>query len=118
LIYFEQQFLEIGHTFEIVSPAWPGAERLSLLVEKSAGLFIYAATICRFIKRNDQWGPDDLLGIFIPCDTAAKSRKRKRKTPKTSPFLELDKIYTQILDYSLKRTENQDQAEIADEIAR
>jgi len=117
LTYFKQQFLEIRNTFEIVGPAWPGAERLSLLVEKSAGLFIYAATVCRFIKQNDQWGPDDLLGIFIPCDTAGKSRKRKRKTPKTSPFSELDKIYTQILDYSLKRIKNQDQAEIADEIS-
>jgi hypothetical protein len=117
LTFFKQQFSEIIHNFENISPDWPGVERLTLLVQKSGGLFIYAATVCRFVKSNDQWLPDDLLGMFIPCDTAKKSRKRKRRTPTTSPFSELDKIYTQILDYSLKRIKNpQDQADIASEI--
>jgi hypothetical protein len=117
LIFFKQQFSEIRYIFENISPDWPGVERLGLLVEKSGGLFIYAATVCRFIKSNDQWSPDDLLGIFIPNDTSKESQKRKQRMPKSSPFSELDKIYTQILDYSLKRIENpQDQADIADEI--
>jgi hypothetical protein len=117
MTFFNQEFLEIRHIFENISPDWPGIERLTLLVQKSGGLFIYAATVCRFIKSNDQWLPDDLLRIFIPSDSAKKSRKLKRRMPTTSPFSELDKIYTQILDYSLKRIENpQDQADIAGEI--
>ena len=117
--FFKQQLSEIGAEFEGIASDWPGLDRINALVEKSDGLFIYAATICRFIKNHGHWSPDNLLRIFIPSDPIDRPRKRRRieATPSTSPFLELDKIYTYILEHSLKRIEDpQDQKEIASEV--
>ncbi|OCK90674.1 uncharacterized protein K441DRAFT_617682 [Cenococcum geophilum 1.58] len=101
LTFFKMQFSEIREIFEEVAPDWPGEHRLNLLVNKSEGLFIYAATVCRFLKSN------------YHCE----SRKRKRSTPLKSPYLELDKMYTQILSYSLKHIEDlRDKAHIANEM--
>ena len=116
LTFFKKEFSEI-RDIEEVAPDWPGEHRLNLLVNKSEGLFIYAATVCRFLKNNDHWSPEDLLSVFVSDIQVNKSRKRKRSAPLKSPFSELDKIYTQILDYSLKHIENpRDKARIAKEM--
>ena len=120
LTFFKMQFSEIREIFEEVAPDWPGEQRLNLLVNKSEGLFIYAATVCRFLKSNYHWSPDDLLSIFVPDVPdiqGSKSQKRKRSTPLKSPFSELDKMYIQILGYSLKHIEDlRDKAHIANEM--
>lgn len=116
--FFEQRFSEIADEFEDVTPDWPGQERIAALVERSDGLFIYAATICRFIKDNDRWSPDDLLAIFLPRDAVETSGKRQRKPklPRISPFSELDSIYSQILEQSLRGIKHEeDRIEIANE---
>jgi hypothetical protein len=117
--FFKKQFSELSEEIEGIASDWPGPERINALVEKSDGLFIYAATVCRFIKGHDQWSPEDLLRMFIPNDSADRPRKRRQKqaTPWMSPFSELDKIYTFILEHSLKRIEDpRDQDEIASEV--
>jgi len=117
LTFFKMQFSEIREIFEEVAPDWPGEQRLNLLVNKSEGLFIYAATVCRLLKRNYYWSPDDLLSVFVPDIQGSESRKRKRSTPLKSPFSELDKMYTQILGYSLKHVEDlRDKAQITNEM--
>lgn len=115
--FFKTQFSEISKEFNSIPPDWPGLERLNALVKKSNGLFIYAVTIYRFIKEHDQWSPEDLLTTFLPNESPDRPRKRRRKqaVPQTSPFIELDKIYTQILEHSLKRINSQDQEQIAGE---
>ena len=119
LTFLKQQFGEIRDIFEEVSPDWPSEERLSLLVAKAEGLFIYAATVCRFLKGNDQWPPEDLLSIFIPLCAEGQSKMDERSTPHQSPFSELDEIYGQILDQSLKRIGNpKDRAVIAGGLRR
>jgi hypothetical protein len=120
-IFFKTQFLEMSKEFEGIASDWPGLKRINALVEKSDGLFIYAATICRFIKNHDQWSPEDLLRTFIPNNSPDRPRKRKRRreqaAPRISPFVELDRIYTHILEHSLKRIEDpRDQEEIASEV--
>lgn len=119
LTFFRRKFSEIGNIFEDVTPDWPGEERLRLLVGKSEGLFIYAATVCRFLKHNDQWAPEDLLERFILSNADNQYQKQKTSTPNKSPFSELDKIYTQVLSCSLDRIEDsEDKAEIAGEISK
>ena len=111
--FFENQFSEIRDIFE-VAHNWPSEQTLNLLVSKSEGLFIYAATVCRFLKGNRDWSPEDLLSIFI--SDAHYNKSRKRILPQKAPFAELDKIYTQILDHSLEHIEDpQDKAYIANE---
>jgi hypothetical protein len=117
--FFKQQFSEISEEFKGIGSDWPGLERIDVLVEKSDGLFIYAATVCRFIKNHGHWSPEVLLRTFIPSATADRPRNRRRKqaTPSTSPFVELDKMYTHILEHSLKGIEDpRDQKEIASEV--
>ena len=117
--FFNNQFSEMTKEYENISSHWPGIERINTLVEKSEGLFIYAATICRFIRNQNHFSPEDLLKIFIPDDSAERppKRRRKRATPKTLPFSELDKTYTHILEYSLKRIEDpSDREEVAIEV--
>jgi hypothetical protein len=91
---FVDQFTEIKNMFEDI-PA--------LLVKKAEGLFIYVATLCRFVKNNSQWPLQDLLDLFIPSDNESKPRKKQCKPPRKPPTRELDKIYTQILEHAFKR---------------
>ncbi len=115
LAFFKKQFSEIRDIFEGVPVDWPGDERLKFLVQKSGGLFIYAATVCRFIKCNDQLAPEDLVNIFVSSHSIQDFQNRKRSPLRNTPFSELDKTYTQILDHSLERIENlEDQIEIRD----
>jgi hypothetical protein len=37
---------------EMLNPAWPGAAVIKTLVRNASGLFIWAATACRFIRRG------------------------------------------------------------------
>src|SRR5690606_13413363 len=46
---------------------WPDESAIQLLVVKAAGLFIYAATVCRFISKSIY--PDDQLAIILEEDT-------------------------------------------------
>lgn len=68
---------------------WPGDKKLESLAEKSRGLFIYAATVCRFI-RDPRWLPVKRLDIVLQ-DNSAEQRPEQR----------LDKKYTQILESSV-----------------
>jgi hypothetical protein len=53
--------LYLGHEFELISRDhelldWPGDKEISGLTSRADKLFIYAATICRFVK-DSQWSP-------------------------------------------------------------
>ena len=45
----------------LTQPDWPGDEAIHTLVQRAAGLFIWAATACRFIDGHDPWRQLDLL---------------------------------------------------------
>jgi len=115
-VFFEDQFREIRDTFEYLPADWPGDENIALLVSKAEGLFIYAATVCRFIKTNEWCRPQDLLALFIPSSADNQSRNTNRRTPRKSPTEELDKLYIQILENALKGVEDaQDREDLAAE---
>ncbi|KAJ5364524.1 uncharacterized protein N7496_010237 [Penicillium cataractarum] len=71
---------------------WPGKEQIKKLAEKSDGLFIYAATACRFLSSS----------------RLAKNERERRlqmifegKCDESTPQHSLDLIYTQILQISV-----------------
>lgn len=101
-VFFRVQFREIRESYEFLPATWPGDETIDTLVEKAGGLFIYAATVCRFIKTNDQWSPQSLLRVFLPSDGPNRSENLPRRIPSSSPTEGLDAIYTQILNHSTK----------------
>jgi hypothetical protein len=77
-IFFRHEVGKIKDEFEELPAGWPGYKTINLLVKRADGLFIYAATVCRFIKRNEQWSPQDLLDLIVSNDSANNLLKRKR----------------------------------------
>lgn len=74
---------------------WPTTADIEELTAKSAGLFIFAATVVKFVaSRNVGRGPDELLKVVLegaaPSDT----------------FTSLDKLYLDILNDSFRPSTN------------
>ncbi|RYP46384.1 hypothetical protein DL768_007401 [Monosporascus sp. mg162] len=63
-------------------------EAIRFLVEKSSGLFIHAATVCRFLHEGRQLA-NERLSLLTVAESAL-----------TKPEKELDKMYTTVLEYS------------------
>jgi hypothetical protein len=99
-IFLEEKFREIREEFEFPTSSWPGNSTIDELVQRADGLFIYAATICRFIHGNGQWLPQDLLNLVIPSGASSQSRSLGRNIPSKSPTHELDETYAHILERS------------------
>src|SRR5436305_11883559 len=56
------------HELEKIRNGWPGKEKISVLVAKAQGLFIYAATMCRFIENEaDQRGANSNFLTTVKC---------------------------------------------------
>lgn len=108
-VFLRVKFREIRENAEYIPVDWPGDETIDLLVKKSAGLFIYAATVCRFIKANDQASPRQLLQDFVLGEKPSSLSDQTNK----KITAELDGIYTQILEHSIKRIEVKHQEEFA-----
>ncbi|QKX60474.1 uncharacterized protein TRUGW13939_07619 [Talaromyces rugulosus] len=64
-------------------------ETIQILVRKSNGLFIHAATVCRFIEEGGQLAGERLSLVIAAGSTPSKPEK------------ELDQIYTTVLIHSL-----------------
>ncbi|GMF72733.1 unnamed protein product [Aspergillus oryzae] len=71
---------------------WPGKERVEKLAEKADGLFIYAATACRFLSMANRKTIEDRLGRIFDGDVG------------------LDGMYTRILQLVLTGEVDNDQA--------
>jgi len=81
---------------------WPGEKIIEQLVERAAGLFIYAATTLRFI-RDGVDGPEEQLSLIL--NTTKSSRLATEH---------LDAIYTTLLQHSvLGKRDNQECEELA-----
>ncbi|TCD66919.1 POC1 centriolar protein [Steccherinum ochraceum] len=61
---------------------WPGGAKLMLLVKRSAGLFLWAATVCRLIDAHD---PQERLDLILHGRSPAH------------PGLVMDELYTSLL---------------------
>jgi hypothetical protein len=102
-IFFRDEFKKIRDDFTKLPVDWPGEQKISLLVRRADGLFIYAATVCRFIKDNDQWPPQDLLDLFVPDEGPTHSPERNYDVTCESPTGELDGMYIQILQHQFRK---------------
>lgn len=88
-IFFEFKFNEIRDKLSVAAD-WPGEQTIGRLVQSSGRLFIWAETACRFI---DQGG-----GKFAQSRLDALLNN----SPETKPEKALDKIYTTVLERSVK----------------
>lgn len=87
--YFNHSFSEIKKTHlqkGHIPSTWPADKDISLLVNKSSGQFIYAATVIRYIS-SSRYNPTNSLKITLGL----------RPTRNDMPFAELDALYIDIL---------------------
>jgi len=68
-----------------LSPDWPNEKDVKLLVQRSDCLFIYVATVCRFINNHD-WRPEGRLSLILHDDAID-----------VSSIAKLDDMYIQVL---------------------
>ncbi|KAF5346057.1 hypothetical protein D9756_010801 [Leucocoprinus leucothites] len=73
--------------------SWPSEKVLALLVERGAGLWIYVATIVRFIKDENSLGPEDQLRIVLKYAKEVSAKVRA-----DNPLAEMDFFYTLIME--------------------
>lgn len=92
-IFIEHELAGIQHDFHLPKD-WPGDERIKHLVKDAGGLFIYAATICRFIG-------DDLRDPAERLEKIEEGRKSRQSPLHLQKGGDLPKLYKQILDYSV-----------------
>ena len=84
-VFLQDGFAKIRAKNSILSPAeqpWPEEGIIDLLVQRSSGQFIYAATVLKFVGADFR-SPTKLLALVLKPDPTA--------------FSDLDQLYTQIL---------------------
>jgi hypothetical protein len=87
-IFLEHNLRTIGLD-DALEPGWPGLEAIRRLVETAGGLFIWAATACRFIRE----------GLFV--EERLRMLLERGKGPAT-PEEHLDGIYLTVLRNSVQ----------------
>ncbi|KAL4778668.1 putative wd40 protein [Aspergillus varians] len=99
-LFLEQRLSEIREKRSLPEE-WPGKERLQTLISIAIPLFIFAATVCRFLE-DLSWSPEERLNEFL-SDPAARSAS------------EMDRTYLPILKQLLKRPNEADSNKLNEE---
>jgi len=90
-LYLRHEFQEIkdNHPFRRSIPSsWPSDRDITILVCKSSGQFIYAATVVKFVGSSRHY-PHHRLEVVLNL--------RRASRPEEQPFAELDALYMHIL---------------------
>ncbi|KAF5347618.1 hypothetical protein D9756_010660 [Leucocoprinus leucothites] len=90
LLFLTDEFRKIREDHGLPD-SWPSEEALALLVEHGAGLWIYVATMVRFIKDENSYGPEDQLRIVVEFAKDVSSKFVE------NPLAEMDFFYTLIM---------------------
>ncbi|MCJ1349615.1 hypothetical protein MMC31_007856, partial [Peltigera leucophlebia] len=91
LVFLTGQMKKLQDDYDI-SEGWPGLQKIKIIARRAHGLFIYAATVCRFIGDPDDPDPEERLDLVLQDTT------NDRVSTKA-----LDKIYEQVLHNSIKK---------------
>lgn len=71
-LYLTEKFTEIQQNPEHnLPPAWPGEEQIETLATRAAPLFIFAATVCRFVA-DSNFDPQERLQEFLTTSSGYK----------------------------------------------
>ncbi|KAH7357337.1 putative WD-repeat protein [Pyrenochaeta sp. MPI-SDFR-AT-0127] len=88
-LYLEFNLQRIGQE-RCLRAGWPGAEVITQLVQSASGLFIWAATACRFIQEGKRFAAKRLEAIL--CSDSGVS---------VAPEMHLNKMYITVLQSSI-----------------
>jgi len=99
-VFFEHQFQTLRQ--ERGLPAdWPGHQNITVLVQKAAGLFIWAATACRFLSQGGRFTARRLSSLLEGSTSLPK------------PEQQLNGIYLTVLKSSIRQDyEEQEREEL------
>jgi hypothetical protein len=82
--FLKDEFAKIRDDYNCLHPAdsslpldWPGERNIRALTEMAVPLFIFAATVCRFV-RDPRWDPEDRLATVLSYQTASQASKFDR----------------------------------------
>ena len=89
-VFFQQKLSLVKAENKQLRTPWPDEQTIQRLVEKSAGLFIYAATTYRFIQ-DKAYDPEEQLALIL-AESAFSS---------SSPTKDLDDMYIKLLQFSV-----------------
>ena len=112
-IFLEYNFKLIGEERSL-DPAWPGENIIKRLVQNAGGLFIWAATACRFIREGRNFAEDRLaivLKDYSMDDSSTDSSLTDDSLTKDrtiAPEAHLDKIYITVLKNSVQNYNKQE----------
>ncbi|KAF9892981.1 hypothetical protein FE257_000573 [Aspergillus nanangensis] len=104
-VYLSHALGEIAR-YRTAPPGWPGENEVHRLAAQASGLFIYAATACRFISKKHR-PPADLLALFLNNSQGANVKSAHKS---------LDSLYIQIVIKSLFGSFEDDDEDIREEI--
>ena len=102
-VFLEYSLRLIGQERSL-DACWPGEEVIRCLVQIASGLFIWAATACRFIREGKRFAAERLDNILKDSDGSGIV---------TTPEIYLDKIYITVLKHSVSseyRVEEKEEA--------
>jgi len=88
-VFVKYRFAIIAQQREF-APDWPGRETITAIVQHAAGLFIWAATACRYIEDGERFAQKRLHAIL------------KGSISTTGPEKGLDRIYCTVLEDSIR----------------
>lgn len=88
-IFLSHELEEIRKEYDI-GQGWPSQNCIPLLAQKANGLFIYAATACRFLRSSKVSTPEDRLELLFQGSSDSQS-----------PDGAVDEIYLQVLANTL-----------------
>jgi hypothetical protein len=87
-VFFEKKLEEIAEQYYL-DTGWPGRDLIEQLVYNASGLFIWAATACRFINDGEDFASNRLSTIIQSGGYG------------TTPQKHLDEIYLTVLNHSI-----------------
>jgi NACHT domain len=92
-IFLEHNLELIGQKKPSLGACWPGEETVKQLVQIASGLFIWAATACRFIQEVEK--------VFLIRKRLAAVLQTDGLIEEQKPEKHLNKIYTTVLGHSI-----------------
>lgn len=98
-LYLRAKLCNIATEFGPSLPLeWPDNVELNTLVERSGNLFIYAATVVRFVGDEKVWNPKTQLSIVLGSRTVIGA----------NPHAELDGLYLHVLKNAVPSSQRMD----------
>jgi len=89
-LFLKRSFATVAEQYGITDP-WPEEDVIVILRDRARGLFIFAATVVKYVADEYVGDPESQLEAVV----------EDKKSLDTSPYADIDKLYLQVLTSSL-----------------